>query len=102
MEKITILLLLVIFCGSLSHAYDWRYDSKTQYYWAMDCDFVYNDIVQVNTSGENCSNECNKHPRCLVFTYNSARRICFLKDKKTSEPSYSPGNVCGYYKGTRK
>jgi hypothetical protein len=32
--------------------------------WAPGCDFPGNDLVQIQTTGENCGGECDRNPAC--------------------------------------
>ena len=42
-----------------------------------------------------CQDRCHKDPNCEAFTFNVAKRVCFLKNKRGIQLSYYPGAITG-------
>jgi predicted aspartyl protease len=42
-----------------------------------------------------CQDRCDKDPNCAAFTFNVAKRVCFLKNKRGIQLSYYPGAITG-------
>ena len=63
--KITIL-LFALFCVSSSHQLDWQNGQPG--IWALNCDFVGNDLAKVLSKGPECSLKCSLNIACSHFT----------------------------------
>jgi hypothetical protein len=68
--------------------------------WALGCDFFGNDLSNVNSKGEDCSNICKKTYKCTHYTwtdYNGG--TCWMKtgsiDKINAIKKSMNGFVCG-------
>lgn len=78
------------------HAIDWKTSSHG--IWAMDCDFRENNLKNVRSKGEECSQRCLETSGCTHYTWNNYNDgTCWMKKGQVSkEKAFSAnGVVCG-------
>ncbi|CAF3029479.1 unnamed protein product [Rotaria sp. Silwood2] len=68
--------------------------------WAMGCDFVNNDLKNVQVRGEDCSGKCAETPGCTHFVWtNWNGGTCWMKQGSVSKndaiATSDQGMVCG-------
>lgn len=85
-------LLLLFAISYIEAAIEWGANT-----WALDCDFIGNDIAFVdNTRFEECEPLCTDTPDCTHYSWSSD--ICFLKKGEVfiQDAIEIPGSRCGY------
>jgi hypothetical protein len=92
--------LLILFSMAFyeaSAAISWSYGADGP--WAMNCDFLNNDLSNVRSSGEECSTKCRTTSGCTHYTWtNWNGGTCWMKKGQVSQSNafYSTlGFVCG-------
>ena len=93
--KITIL-LFALFCVSSSHQLDWQNGQPG--IWALNCDFVGNDLAKVLSKGPECSLKCSLNIACSHFTWTNLNDgTCWLKSGSISKEraGNKQGAICG-------
>ena len=49
-----------------------------------------------------CQNRCAEHAKCRAFTYNTAKKVCFLKHKASARLKFNAGAITGRKSGVKK
>lgn len=95
------LIFSLLICKFLiSEAFEWNYDVENKLYWSMNCDFIGNDLKNVQMSGQYCGSSCVATPGCTHFTWTDyLGGTCWMKRNSISKENAIFSNnqacVCG-------
>jgi hypothetical protein len=90
-------------CGYLvsSTEIEWNVSERDDAQWAMNCDWIGNELSDAGSTDEQCAGKCRTTAGCTHFTWTSSMGgTCWMKKGRVNGddavPSSDTASLCGY------